>query len=97
VALTLIAGDSSPLELAAAAPLANWWREHVHDDGGTIEASLAALADGTGDGAVSVASAHLDGVSDELVLHGNHLSLLEPLLPGAVPPAIQPIRERLRE
>ncbi|HYE07091.1 MAG TPA: alpha/beta fold hydrolase [Planctomycetota bacterium] len=99
VRVTIIAGDASPLDARALADAVDWWRDWVDDDAAAQawREGLAALSDGTGDGAVSVESTRLDHVADHVVLHGNHLSLLEPLLPGDEPPAIDPIRSRLRE
>ncbi|MBA3845485.1 MAG: alpha/beta fold hydrolase [Planctomycetes bacterium] len=99
VRVAIIAGDASPVEAQALADAVDWWRDRVHDDGAAQawREGLAALSDGTGDGAVSIASTRLDQVEDHVVLHGNHLSLLEPLLPGDQPPAIEAIRSRLRD
>ncbi len=103
VRIAIIAGDASPIDAQGLQKLVDWWRTQVHDDD-TAQAwrdGLLALSDGTGDGAVSVESTRLDGVADHVVLRGNHLSLLEPLLepllPGDQPPAIDAIRSRLAD
>lgn len=65
---------------------------------GDITAALDALADGTGDGCVTVASTKLDGVKDHQTIHANHVELIRgPLLyPDPGPVAAMPfVLERL--
>jgi len=99
VAVSIIAGDASPVRAQTASDLIAWLRSHGYgsdDDLINWSRGLAALANGSGDGAVSVASSRLVGVDDHLVLHADHLSLLERAGPNE-PAAIEPIRQRLRE
>ncbi len=55
---------------------------------GNLPAQLDELTDGTGDGAVALASTQLEGVGDRVILHANHVELIRgPLLypePGPV-------------
>ncbi|MBT8486132.1 MAG: alpha/beta fold hydrolase [Phycisphaerales bacterium] len=110
VRTTIVAGRMQPLpesDLAAvgravrdAADSVNaprWLRRWLADvDAGSAEL-LDALADGLGDGCVTVESARLPWADELLVVTANHLSMIASIGPkGGEPPAIPIILERLR-
>jgi hypothetical protein len=66
---------------------------------GDLPAALDELTAGKGDGCVSVASSHLEGVTDHKVIHANHVELIRgPLLyPDPGPVACMPwLLDRLK-
>lgn len=69
------------------------WNEHLDN----LETGLLGIIGGMGDGAVSLASTHLEGVSDVVVVEANHFGMLRNVIPGIdrVPPAIPVILSRL--
>jgi pimeloyl-ACP methyl ester carboxylesterase len=98
VAMSIIAGDSSPIHASGVAKATGWMRGHLHFGDAALadwQHAFDALSNGLGDGAVSVESTKIDGVSDHIVLHANHIALLEGSR-SAPGPAVAAIRERLR-
>ncbi len=101
VAVTIIAGNASPVSPAKMAALKPWLRAHLPAGvNGTVDQTLTALsavARGVGDGAVSLASTRLEGVQDHVIVPGNHLSMIRNVLPTSkrIPPAVPVILDRL--
>ncbi len=98
VVLTILAGRSSPVTRSHVDELIDWGRSHGAVPADALEGwkgSLRALEDGSGDGAVALESARLEGVDDVVVLAANHLSLIERGWGAEPPPAIAEIRARL--
>ena len=62
-----------------------------------ISDAVEKLVNGIGDGCVSKASAHLQGVNDEVIIEANHRSMLRtiPIISHGKPPAIPIILDRL--
>jgi pimeloyl-ACP methyl ester carboxylesterase len=99
--LSIFAGTASPFDLATIermraqlrAQLPEAMRPQIQQwcDG------LQQLVTGVGDGAVSLDSAQIDGVTDTVHVEGNHLSIIRNVLPSSprVPPAVPEILERL--
>ena len=99
--LTIFAGTASPFDLASIERTRSKLREQLPEkmrpqikqwcDG------LQQLVTGVGDGAVSLDSAQIDGVTDTVHVEGNHLSMIRNVLADSprVPPAVPPILERL--
>lgn len=102
VVLSLIAGIASPISKEG---LAKWGimpeaGKQDTDKGGVLaacRAALESLADGVGDGCVSVSSVKLDGVADFVTVTGTHLSTVRNVLESSntVPPAVPLVLERL--
>ncbi|MFG0330401.1 MAG: esterase/lipase family protein [Phycisphaerales bacterium] len=100
--VTIIAGNVSPvttstidLALAQLRP----WAPNGEVDQWLLETrdALAEVANGAGDGCVSLESARLAGVDDFVVVHGNHVTMIRsvPVLSNGGPPAIPVILDRL--
>jgi len=111
VAITCVVAHASPVapegaDRAAAAVRRTlgdvrgprWWRRFVGGVGNVIAAGIDGSVDGLGDGVVSIASACLPGVSDVVIVTGNHASMLARLLPfgDELPPAAAVVLDRLR-
>lgn len=101
IALTIIAGIASPISKDGLAALAvNRKDKPAADQDGVVErcqAALESVADGVGDGCVSVSSARLAGVADFVTVAGTHLSTVRNVLDWdpAVPPSVPLVLERL--
>ncbi|MFW5652679.1 MAG: esterase/lipase family protein [Planctomycetota bacterium] len=69
------------------------WNESVDN----LESGLRAVVSGVGDGAVSLVSTRLEGVTDQVIVEANHFGMLRNVIPGSdrVPPAIPVILDRL--
>ncbi|MBI1367343.1 MAG: hypothetical protein GC162_01675 [Planctomycetes bacterium] len=98
--LTIIAGRASGISDEKLVEL----REHlsVHPPEGDVDAvrrALDSLADNIGDGAVTLESSRLDGVTDYTIVDGNHLSIIRNVLPGSerIPPALPIVLDRLEK
>lgn len=103
VKMTSIIGIASPVKIEAIRDLESKFSELLNADGkekaAAVRLSLEQLVQGLGDGCVSMDSAHLQGVLDEVVLKANHRTLLRtvPLVSHGKPPAIDVIVARLSE
>ncbi len=101
VKLTIIAGVASPVTPETLAELARVNRNEPDiAKRSTMEQfrqSLTEVADGVGDGCVSVVSAKLDGVTDFITVPGTHLSMIRNVLAGSnrIPPAVPLVLERI--
>jgi hypothetical protein len=101
VALSIIAGIASPISKEVLAELEKEGTAKLNADKGGVfaacRAALESLADGVGDGCVSVSSAKLDGVADFVTVSGTHLSTVRNVLESSktVPPAVPLVLERL--
>jgi pimeloyl-ACP methyl ester carboxylesterase len=102
VALSIVAGIASPISREGLAKLGKMpgAGKPDTDQGGVLaacRAALESLADGVGDGCVSVSSARLDGVADFVTVAGTHLSTVRNVLESSntVPPAVPLVLERL--
>jgi hypothetical protein len=102
VALSIIAGIASPISKEGLAKLGKMpgAGKADTDKSGVLaacRAALESLADGVGDGCVSVSSAKLDGVADFVTVSGTHLSTVRNVLESSktVPPAVPLVLERL--
>ncbi len=101
IALSIIAGVASPVSKEALERMAKTAGaepdparraalERLRDE-------METLAEGVGDGCVSVTSAKLEGVTDIVTVPGTHLSAVRNVLEssGRVPPAVPLVLERL--
>lgn len=101
VALTIIAGVASPVTKATVDQLAT--EAKAEPDSvkrqalEKLQAGVAQVADGVGDGCVPVKSAQLDGVTDFVTVPGTHLSMIRNVLAGSerIPPGVPLVLERL--
>jgi pimeloyl-ACP methyl ester carboxylesterase len=99
--ITIIAGSASPVTPERIAPLLT--RLHDTDDPRAKEAAdwleqqVASVMDGVGDGLVPIASTRLEGVTDHVVLPGNHLTIVRNVraTSSRIPPAVPVIMARL--
>jgi hypothetical protein len=102
VDMLVIAGVASPWsEDEIDAWIADLRRQRPEDHQGQLDeigAALVSLANGLGDGLVSVESTRLDGI-DHRTVEGTHLSMIRNLLEKShrVPPAVPIIVDRLSE
>jgi pimeloyl-ACP methyl ester carboxylesterase len=80
VKMTILASQVSPVSGKTIEAMRAKLREKVPEGAAwgpdQIGALAASLADGVGDGAVPVASTRLDGVTDHVMVQGNHTSML---------------------
>lgn len=101
VAMTLIAGNASPVSESKITDLAGTLKQKFGTDlNGSVDKlsdSLRSIVQTVGDGAVSVDSVKLDGVTDFHVVDGNHMSMVRQMNPWTrdVPAAIPLVMERL--
>ncbi|MBT3289065.1 MAG: alpha/beta fold hydrolase [Victivallales bacterium] len=96
VRFAIVAGIVSPLTEEDLAQAAARWRKGLpamlQGTVGQIEKQLAEVANGVGDGVVSLASTRLAGVDDHVAVPGNHISMIAgPLVAGRAPPPAVPI------
>jgi len=102
VRFTSIAGIASPMSRNRLKKhVAAWRREApapVQESVKYMEQALNTLTEGIGDGAVSLDSTRLEGVSDHVTVAGNHLSMIRNVSASSrrLPPAVPIILERLR-
>jgi len=102
VRFAIVAGIASPLAEKDLAQAAARWRKGLpallRGTVGQIEKQLADVANGVGDGVVSLASTRLVGVDDHVCVQGNHISMIAgPVVAGrAPPPAVPIILDRVR-
>ena len=96
VPLTIIAGSLSPVDRAK---IGRFKTQLPADMGATIDqlaAGLEQLSEGVGDGVVSVESTRLPGVSDHVIVKGNHLTMIRSVFSQKhIPPAVPIVLERL--
>ena len=103
VKMTSIIGIASPVTIDAIRDFETKFSEQLNVEGkeqvSQIRQTLEDLVEGLGDGCVPVNSAHLQGVTDEVILEANHRTLLRtvPLISHGKPPAIDVIVDRLAE
>ncbi len=101
VAITIIAGIASPIQKGelrgALSELRATLPEYAGDWFPDFEKALESVADGVGDGAISVDSARLEGVDDFVEVSSNHFSMIRNVTAASdrEPPAIPIILERL--
>lgn len=101
VAFTSIIGIASPIEMdkvsAFEQQCAKLFNKPSDPQNQQLTAAVSKLVNGIGDGCVSVESAHLDGVTDEVILQANHRTMLRtiPVISHGKPPAIPVILDRL--
>ncbi len=101
VAFSIIAGVASPVSKESLATMAKAaGDESDAAKRGAMEKfhqEMESLAEGVGDGCVSVRSAKLDGVADFVTVPGTHLSAVRNVLKSSkdVPPALPLVLERL--
>jgi len=103
VRFTIVAGCVSPLGEEDLANAASHWQQSLpgflHGSVGQVEHQLAEVANGMGDGVVSLASSRLPGVDDHTAVRGNHISMLQGdgTPRHEVPPAVPIILDRVRQ
>ena len=96
VKMTIIAGAMSPVKQDKLVKFREQLPDDMKDAMDNLTASFVELSDGLGDGAVPVESTRLEGVSDHVVVKGNHASMLRNALSRKrVPPAVPIILDRL--
>lgn len=103
VRFAIIAGIVSPLSAADLATATSHWQQNLpgflHGPVNQMEHQLADVANGMGDGVVSLASTRLPGVEDHTSVRGNHISMLQG--DGSpnheLPPAVPLILDRVRQ
>lgn len=102
VTLTIVAGVASPItadQLGALVPMEPPAPEIAAEDNLAAQCreALESLAEGVGDGCVSVDSAKLAGVTDFITVKGTHLSAVRNVLESStdIPPAVPLVLERL--
>lgn len=101
VAMTSIIGIASPVKMSEIQAFEKRCQEFFkgaqQEKVTQVRGALEQLVQGFGDGCVSLESAHLDGVTDEVIVEANHRSLLRtiPILSHGQPPAIPIVLDRL--
>jgi len=99
VALTIIAGIASPITAEQLGTMAKQEPATAATDDVVQQCreALESLAEGVGDGCVSVDSAKLPGVADFVTVKGTHLSAVRNVLESStdIPPAVPLVLERL--
>ncbi len=100
--ITIISGNTSPVTAEQLRQLKPVVQQNANPSttksAGDLMDSLAAVADGIGDGLVTLESARLKGVEDFLIVQGNHLTIIRNFTADSdrTPPAIPIILERLQ-
>lgn len=98
----IIAGITSPWELEELTEISEQFSDKIPGISeqalNTINAALAAMTDGLGDGLVSVESTRLPGIP-HLTVRGTHLTMIRNMAPNSdrVPPAVPIILDYLRD
>jgi pimeloyl-ACP methyl ester carboxylesterase len=101
IAMTSIIGIASPVQELKIQAFEKQFATQLNEQGmqraQSVSKALEQLVAGIGDGCVSLASAHLEGVTDEVTVHANHRTMLRtvPLISHGTPPAIPVILDRL--
>ncbi|MBL4699975.1 MAG: hypothetical protein JKX85_01840 [Phycisphaeraceae bacterium] len=101
VAMTSIIGIASPVKISSIRAFEKKFASELTAQGqhqvSQVRKGLEQLVAGVGDGCVSLSSAHLQGVLDEVVVEANHRTMLRtvPLISHGQPPAIAVILKRL--
>jgi pimeloyl-ACP methyl ester carboxylesterase len=99
---SIIAGIVSPLGKADLDQAAGNWRRGLpgvlHGTADQIGRQLTDVADGMGDGVVSLASTKLDGVDDHVTVHANHITMIRGTGRAGheSPPSVAVVLERVR-
>ena len=102
VRLTVISGVASPISPQDIKERVESWERgaspQVRDSLRHMEKALLTVTKGIGDGAVSLDSTRLEGLTDEVIVAGNHLSMIRNVRAASrrVPPAVPIILDRLR-
>jgi pimeloyl-ACP methyl ester carboxylesterase len=101
VNITCIVGNASPVNMNDVREFESKCADLFNDGKNSQKFSKAVeqLASGIGDGCVSIESAHLDGVTDEVFIEANHRTMLRtiPVISQGPPPAIPIIVDRLSD
>jgi pimeloyl-ACP methyl ester carboxylesterase len=102
VRMTIVAGRASPLKAGQIDTFKKMMAVRFADHADKIDAlgaAVADLAEGLGDGVVSLESAKLEGVEDFVMVDGNHVSMIRRYITsnGPVPPAVPVVMDRLEE
>jgi len=103
VAMTIIAGDTSPVTSGKVKELTESLKEDhpgkVSETADEVAEALDDLVAGLGDGCVPVQSTHLAGVDDHTVVPGNHLTIIRnfSIDDERIPPAVPIILDRLKQ
>ncbi|HAI12977.1 MAG TPA: hypothetical protein DCM28_14820 [Phycisphaerales bacterium] len=102
VTMTCIIGNASPIETDKIRDFEKKCADFFNNNDSEIHQfsdAVQKLSTGIGDGCVSMESAHLEGLSDEVILQANHRSLLRtiPVLSNGKPPAIAIVLDRLSD
>lgn len=101
VAMTSIIGIASPVTAdeikAFEKRFAKQLNQQDKQNADQVADALGQLVGGIGDGCVSLSSAHLEGVTDEVTVPANHRTMLRtlPVISDRTPPAIPIILDRL--
>ena len=101
VLITSVAGIASPFTAKQIDTLFRKWRKNagstLQDPLKEMEVGVVELAEGIGDGAVSLASTRLEGVSDHVTVRGNHITMVRNVTRGntRIPPAVPIVLKRL--
>ncbi len=100
--ITIIAGDASPFDqmkmMQAVEAIRNDVSEDAAESINALMKGLNDLADGVGDGCVSLESTRLTGVDDYTIVPGTHLTMIRNApwqSDDRIPPAVPIILERL--
>jgi pimeloyl-ACP methyl ester carboxylesterase len=102
VAITIIAGDTSPVTSGKVKELTESLKEQhpgqMSETADDIAEALDDLVAGLGDGCVPVKSTYLTGVDDHTIVPGNHLTIIRnfSIDDDRVPPAVPIVLDRLK-
>ncbi len=100
--ITCIVGNASPVDMNEVRDFETKCADLLNggQNDQKFSKAIEQLTNGIGDGCVSMASAHLEGVTDEVVVQANHRSMLRtiPVISTTKqPPAIPIILDRLKD
>ena len=100
--ITCIIGNASPVDMNEVRDFETKCADLLNggQNDQKFSKAIEQLTNGIGDGCVSMASAHLEGVSDEVVVQANHRSMLRtiPVISTTKqPPSIPIILDRLKD
>jgi pimeloyl-ACP methyl ester carboxylesterase len=94
--ITIIAGALSPVNRSRIKRIKQQLPEEMAGVYEQLADELAQLSAGVGDGVVSIDATRLDGVTDHVVVKGNHLTAIRSLFSNSrIPPAVPIVLERL--
>lgn len=103
IPFTIIAGVASPISQSQLAQMARLTASEPDTakrrTRERLRSALASLAEGVGDGCVSLQSARLEGIEDVVVVPGNHLSTVRNVRRSSrrIPPAIPLVLQRITQ